>query len=301
MSRIKQMYPLTYDEGRIVATEIQYDLNQLFTTVNTLTYENMLTPNNEFDWGNNKLINLIDPAGVITDSQDLQVAVTKNFLKNFFNNNFPSGSGNWHLHSNKAALDAIIQAYVDAMVAANDPQTAKPFVTKGGGDLGQNDLDAITGAATPSGTNVFATMADLPTLAGLTMKSIANYSFTDSSNITLPSGSLYAIIDMKWIHNATGVRTEWWGKALLDVAANILNINLMSNDPSLTYKVFQLTTGLIADGATRPFNAPDVEVGTTSKQFYVAYATDKSVINFDTKSGAAGVNTYNIFSAHVLG
>jgi len=156
--------------GLIDAAALQRVINALYAVINQLDKDNLDRSSNKFLWGNVKLDELLDPDGTLTDSTDLQVAVTKNFIKTKI---FDAGGaldpavGDWHKHSNKAALDAIIQAFVDAMVAANGPSSSQPFVTKGGGDLGQNDLDAITGAASPSGTNVFATIADLPAGGGI--------------------------------------------------------------------------------------------------------------------------------------
>jgi hypothetical protein len=107
MSRIKQLHPIT--GGEINALNLQEDINQIITTLNTLDYNNMKTPGNEFDWGSNKLKNLLDPSGAINDSTDLQVAVTKKYLQEKIYEDFLSGGGTFHAHDNKTLLDSILE------------------------------------------------------------------------------------------------------------------------------------------------------------------------------------------------
>lgn len=100
--QIKQNYPAT-DKETIDAVELQYDLNQLFSTINTLEYSNFKRPNSEFLWGNTKLKELLDPSGAVNDDQDLQVAVTKSYLKDALD------TVESHEHDNKILLDTILR------------------------------------------------------------------------------------------------------------------------------------------------------------------------------------------------
>jgi len=300
MSRIKQQYPLT--DGQIKATEIQFDLNQLFTTINTLTYENLKTPGSEFDFGTNKLMNLIDPAGTVDDILELQSGVTKNFLKNFFTTKFPSASGDWHKHANMAVLDAMLQIWVDAMTAANDPQTSKPFMTKGGGDLGQNDIDAITGAATHSGSNVFATMDDISgPAAALAMKSISTFTGTDAAVITVPADAKYVIAAAEWIYPTLGPAYAR-ANLTIDVEASVINWQASDATHGGSVPVYSGPVAFLNDGISHQLLFPNIVDGTTTMQIYLTVNAAKTSFTFDTRAArGAAPYTYNTFICHMMG
>jgi len=150
MARIKQQYPIV--GGIIKAEELQFDINQLFTTINTLDKDNLQRPGGEFDWGTTKLINVVDPTGTIDDSNDLQVAVTKNYLKSVLNTKFDS-SGNWHKHDNKSVLDSINSAGSGDIITS-DERNRLPS---------SDEKDAMSNANSPSSSNPFATMNDVLT------------------------------------------------------------------------------------------------------------------------------------------
>lgn len=151
--RITQKYNLLLKE-LIVAAELQFDLNQLFTVINSIDKDNLVRPGSVFDWGNTKLNNVNDPLGEIGDSTDLQVAVTKNWLKaKLFaaGKFFDPANGNWHLHTNKATIDLITSAGDGAIPSAAERAR---FLT-------QNEKDALTAASSPTGSNPVATIADI--------------------------------------------------------------------------------------------------------------------------------------------
>jgi hypothetical protein len=151
--RITQNYNLLLKE-LIVAAELQFDLNQLFTVINSIDKDNLARPGSVFDWGNTKLNNVNDPLGEIGDSTDLQVAVTKNWLKDKLfaaGKFFDPANGNWHLHTNKATIDLITSAGDGAIPSAAERARF----------LSQAERDAMTAANAPSGSNAIATMADI--------------------------------------------------------------------------------------------------------------------------------------------
>ena len=102
--RITQAYNLLLKE-LIVSSELQFDLNQLFTVINALDKDNLKRPGSVFDWGNTKLNNVNDPLGEMSDTTDLQVAVTKNYLKAKF---FGTGGRPWYPEMKSLGLSGLL-------------------------------------------------------------------------------------------------------------------------------------------------------------------------------------------------
>jgi len=198
--RITQNYNLLLKE-LIVAAEIQFDLNQLFTVINAIDKDNLSRPGSVFDWGNTKLNNVNDPLGEIGDSTDLQVAVTKNWLKDKLfaaGKLFDPATGNWHLHTNKAILDAITDAGDGAIPSAAERAR---FLT-------QQERDALTNANAPTGSNPLVTMLDIGALPSAL---VAETWFSDSYNGSVANGATL---------NTTTLGTSGFGllKARLEAA-----------------------------------------------------------------------------------
>lgn len=156
MAQIQQVNPLPTGQALIDSVKLQFDLNQLFATINALDANNLNRSGSEFDWLTTKLSGLVDPSGIITDSTDLQVAATKGYIKAQL---FAAGgqldpaTGNWHMHSNKAILDVITDGGSGIVISAAERANLPTSDQKA----------AMDGAASPDATNVFATMNDIVT------------------------------------------------------------------------------------------------------------------------------------------
>jgi len=161
MAQIQQQNPIPTGQSLINPDDLQFDLNQLFATINALDATNLDRTGSEFDWLTTKLSGLIDPAGAITDSTDAQVAATKGYIKaQLFDagGQFDPANGEWHEHANQTILDAIEVAFTtakDNLLPTSDqkdamdnaptaPTAANPFVTSA-------DIGGVAGASNNQG------------------------------------------------------------------------------------------------------------------------------------------------------
>lgn len=170
-----------------------------------------------FDWLNTRLKNLSDPV-------DLQDAVTLNYITNVITA--------LHTHSNKAILDAILDAGSGSIITAAERAKLAAILDTGDGNipsaaerarfLTQDQSDAMNAANSPSTSNPIATIFDIPgATPGITTWLGQSVLGNTSSRTSYPAGTNWFRVKIKRsVFVGGGIPLEYNDDAVIFVKNN---------------------------------------------------------------------------------